>query len=259
MFKKILSIWIIFVGFIAITSWDYKVIVTTILSDIQTTNANKTDSEKKQTFQSYIIKIQSLNTIDQRVKDALITYLNSKIAELENTWSQTTTYTSNITNIDKELVEKTWLDLHNTERQEIGQPAYTINTDLNNTAQNRASYLAKIWYSTHKRTSTDWYYSYDSIKGRFWDLWITFPKEQNWVASFSENIAYQYLSCNKTDCTAEVIASLKKCFAFFMSEKYKSYKPHYKAVSSSYFKNMWYWIAKVGTKIFVVTHYSVDF
>ncbi len=254
---KILLIWTIIISFIAITHADYKTIVTTVLNDIQTTNANKTDLQKKQTFENYIPKIQKLTVIDQRVKDALITYLNAKIEELDTTLKNTT-YESNITNIDKTLIEKTWLERHNTERTSEGLDAYTISPELNNTAQNRANYLAKLNYSTHKRLSTDGYYNYESIKSRFTDLWITFPKEQNGIANFSENIAYQYLSCNKSDCSTEVIAALKKCFAFFMSEKTKK-GPHYKAVASPYFSKIGYGIAKVGTKIFVVTHYSVDF
>lgn len=254
---KIFIIWCIVTSLIAITHADYKTIVTTVLNDIQTTNANKTDLQKKQTFENYIPKIKALTIVDQRVRDALIIYLNAKIEELDKT-VKTTIYESNITNIDKTLVEKTRLERHNTERTSEGLAAYTISPELNNTAQNRANHLAELNYSTHKRLSTDGYYNYESIKSRFTDLWITFPKEQNGVANFSENIAYQYLSCNKSDCTTEVTTALKKCFAFFMSEKTKK-GPHYKAVASPYFTKMGYGIAKVWTKIFVVTHYSVDF
>lgn len=255
---KILLIWTIIISLITITHADYKIIVTTVLNDIQTTNANKTDLQKRQTFEWYIPKIQKLTVIDQRVKDALITYLNAKITELDETL-KTTTYESNISNIDKFLIEKSWLERHNTERNSLDLASYIISPELNNTAQNRANHLASLNYASHKRLSTDEYYNYESIKSRFSDLWVTFPKEKNGVANFSENLAYQYLSCKKDDdCTNEVIAALKKCFDFFMSEK--SYKwPHYRAVVSPYFAQMGYGIAKVGTKIFIVTHYSVDF
>ncbi|AHB41367.1 hypothetical protein P148_SR1C00001G0576 [candidate division SR1 bacterium RAAC1_SR1_1] len=256
MFKKILLLGIIITSLISIVRGDYKEIVTTVLNNIQTTNANKTDLQKRQTFENYIPKIKSLTSIDQRVKDALITYLNAKIAELDETL-KTTTYESNITNIDKALIEKSWLERHNTERNSLDLASYTISPELNNTAQNRANHLAELNDATHKRLSTDGYYNYESIKSRFSDLGVTFPKEQNGVANFSENLAYQYLSCKKDDCTTEVLAALKKCYAFFMSEK--SYKgPHYRAVISPYFTQMGYGVSKVGTKIFIVTHYSVD-
>lgn len=254
---KILLFWIVIISLITITHADYKEIVITVLKDIQTTNANKTDLQKKQTFENYIPKIKKLTAIDQKVKDALITYLNAKIEELEQT-EQEMTHTSNITNIDQQLVEQTWLDRHNEARNDLWLAEYTIEKQLNNSAQNRSNHLAELNYSTHKRLSTDGYYNYESIKDRFSNQGITFPKEQNGVANFSENIAYQYLSCKKDDCTTEVLAALKKCFAFFMSEQ-KAKWPHYKAVVSPYFTQIWYGIAKVWTKIFIVTHYSVDF
>lgn len=261
---KIFIIWCIVTSLIAITHADYKTIVTTVLNDIQTTNANKTDLQKKQTFENYIPKIKALTIVDQRVRDALIIYLNAKIEELDKT-VKTTIYESNITNIDKTLVEKTRLERHNTERTSEGLAAYTISPELNNTAQNRANHLITLSQKeldtqrTHRRSPSDPYYSYEKIKERFSNLWVIFPKEQNGIGAFSENNAYQYLSCNKSDCTKEVIAALKKCYTLFMSEKYKTSKPHYNAIISPYFTKMGYGIAKVWTKIFVVTHYSVDF
>jgi len=260
--KKLLF-WIIIISLISITHADYKTIVTTVLNDIQTTNNNKTDLQKRQNFQNYIPKIQKLTVVDQRVRDALITYLNAKIAEIDKTL-KTTTYESNITNIDKALVEKTWLELHNLERKSLGLSEYTISPELNNTAQNRANHLITLTQKeletqrTHRRSPSDPYYSYEKIKERFSNLWVTFPKEKNGIANFSESNTYQYLNCKKTDCTNEVITAIKKWYNFFMSEK--SYKwPHYNAIISPHFSKMWYGIAKVGTRIFIVTHYSVDF
>jgi uncharacterized protein YkwD len=99
----------------------------------------------------------------------LITYLNAKITELDKTL-KTTTYESNITNIDKSLIEKSWLERHNTERNSLDLASYIISPELNNTAQNRANHLAELNYASHKRLSTDGYYNYESIKSRFSDL-----------------------------------------------------------------------------------------
>lgn len=259
-FLKILWIWTIITSFIAITYADYKTIVTSVLNDIQTTNTNKTDLQKRQNFQNYIPKIQKLTVVDKRVRDALITYLNAKIAELDTTL-KTTTYESNITNIDKAVIEKTWLERHNTERNNLDLATYTISPELNNTAQNRANHLAEINSSTHKRLSTDGYYNYESIKSWFSDLWVNFPKEQNGAANFSENIAYRLnYSCKTDDCTEYLTTRIKDWFDFFMSEK-KAKWPHYRAIISPQFTKIGVGIAtNLSTKkIFIVTHYSVDF
>jgi len=256
---KIFLIWTIIISLITITHADYKTIVTTVLNDIQTTNNNKTDLQKRQNFQNYIPKIQKLTVVDQRVRDALITYLNAKIAEIDKT--SINKWLLEISNINSQKIRDTRLQRHNEERKKLWLYEFTYDLKLEQTATNRAQYLAKIDKSSHSRLSTDWYYNYNSIKSRFENLWITFPKEQNWLANFHENIAYRLnYSCSKNDCTDYTITRIKNWFDFFMAEKYKDYKAHYNAIISSHTKKMWVGIAiSSSNKIFIVTHYSVDF
>jgi uncharacterized protein YkwD len=258
--KKLLF-WIIIISLITITHADYKTIVTTVLNDIQTTNNNKTDLQKRQNFQNYIPKIQKLTIVDQRVRDALITYLNAKIAEIDEWKINTNKWLLEFSKIDPQKIRDTRLQRHNEERRNLWLHEFTYDLQLEQTATNRAQYLAKIDKSTHSRLSTDWYYNYNSIKSRFENFWITFPREKNWLANFHENIALRRnYSCNKTDCTDYTIKRIKDWFNFFMAEKYKDYKAHYDAIIASHTKKMWVGIAiSSSNKIFIVTHYSVDF
>lgn len=160
-----------------------------------------------------------------------------------------------IPKVDFAKVQQARLDRHNKERTSLGKTGYTINAKLNTTGKDWAEHLASLNYSTHKRKSTDGYYNYSSIKDWFWTYKISFPKEKKWAANFTENIAYQYYTCNKDDCTQDLINALKKGFAFFMSEKSKKWKPHYNAIISPYFTQIGMGIGFVGKKYFVVTHY----
>jgi hypothetical protein len=67
--------------------------------------------------------------------------------------------------------------------------------------------MADLNYSTHKRESSDGYYNYDSILNWFNGLGINFDYK---LTAFTENIAYNYYSCNKSDCTQDMITALKK-------------------------------------------------
>lgn len=259
MIKKTIIFWIIIFSLIPIVHWDYKEVVTTVLDNIQKTNNNKSDLQKKQNFQNYIPKIEKLTMIDQRVKDALIKYLNAKIDELktvsQNKWLW------EITNIDQEKIRTTRLKRHNDERATKNLASYSYETQLEQTATTRAQYLSQLNTSTHKRLSSDGYYNYDSIKERFENQWVTFPAEKNSASNFTENIAYRLnYSCKSSDCTDYLISRIKDWFDFFMSEK-KANWPHYKAI-------IWSQYTKIGVgisinpstkKIFIVTHYSVDF
>lgn len=162
--------------------------------------------------------------------------------------------TSNITNINQQTIQDRRLTLHNQERINLWLAPYIINQNLNNTAQKRANHLAKVNYATHKRKSSDKYYNYNSIKEWFQNNWVNFPKEQNWIAWFSENIARQTFKCNQNDCTDYFLWQTNKTFQFFMSEKPRLWS-HYRAIISPHFQEIWLWYAKIWNKFFIVTHY----
>jgi hypothetical protein len=100
--------------------------------------------------------------------------------------------------------------------------------------------------STHKRNAGDGYYSYNSIKERFSNLWIN-------VMYFSESNAYGTFNCNKADCTQEMISILKKCFDRTYMNSW-----HYPAIVNQSYKQIWVWVAINNWWIWVTTHYAAD-
>lgn len=159
------------------------------------------------------------------------------------------------TKVDMGKVRAERIKRHNAERTKLWLTAYTGSAKLDATAQKRADYLAKINKATHVRKPSDSYYNYKSIKARFTGQNINFPAEKSGIPNFTENLAYQYYNCSKADCTTDLITAIKKWFAFFMSEKYKIYKPHYKAIIGKQFKLVGMGIGVVGTRYYIVTHY----
>ena len=45
-----------------------------------------------------------------------------------------------------------------------------------------------------------------------------------------ENIGWGTYSCSDTECTDELLKSVKTTYAFFMSEKGRKYSPHYDSI-----------------------------
>ena len=181
----------------------------------------------------------------------LLYLFEEKVEELEE---EIVTQDELITNVDRDKVQETWLEWHNAERDKLWLGKYKINESLNFSALTWAQKLAKQNYSTHKRLSTDWYYNYTSILNRFGDLWISFDYTKT---AFTENIAYQYYSCNKSDCTQEMINALKKWYNFFLGEKSWN-GAHYKAIAHPYFDEIWVGVALVGKRYWVVSHYGIN-
>jgi hypothetical protein len=155
-----------------------------------------------------------------------------------------------------EKVRSAWLQRHNQERALLWLAPLTYHLALESTATTWANYLASIKATVHKRTSSDWYYSYTSIKQRFLDQWIIFAhQEQNGQSLFTENLWWNMYSCKEDDCTEKFIAAIKKSRDFFMSEKWKSYSPHYNAIIGNY-TSLWLGVAISGTKYYLVSHYT---
>lgn len=173
--------------------------------------------------------------------------------------TSTSTYSDSwmsIPKVDLARVRDTWLSLHNTERATKKLTPFTYNPSLEQTATTRANHLAQLGKATHQRKSTDGYYSYASIKQRFIDQGITFlNKEKNGQALFTENLWRWYYTCKKTDCTDDLIKAIKTTRSFFMSEKGKSYRPHYNAIAGN-FSHIGLWIGFSNGKYYLVTHYT---
>ena len=177
----------------------------------------------------------------------------NKIDELQE---EIVTQNELISNVDWNKVQDAWVSWHNEERASLWLDPYKINESLNFSSLVWAQNLAELNYSTHARQSSDnWEYNYYSMLDRFNWLWIDFNYK---LTAFSENIAYQYYSCNKSDCTSEMIAALKKWYNFFLNEKYKTYKLHYNAIIHPVFDEIGVWVALVGKRYWVVSHYGVN-
>jgi len=185
----------------------------------------------------------------------LLYLFEEKVEELKE---QIVTQDELITNVDRDKVQETWLEWHNAERRNLWLDEFKTSESLNFSSLEWAQHVAKLNNTTdrinHKRLPNDPYYSYYSILNWFNWLWIDF--DYNGTA-FSENIAYQYYSCTKSDCTNEMISAIKKWFDFWMSEK--SYNgAHYRAISHPYFEEIWFWVALIGKRYWVVSHYGVN-
>lgn len=154
-----------------------------------------------------------------------------------------------IKNVDWDKVQEEILRRHNDERSKKWLILYTSNSSLNYSALTRANQIAneeRKTGNTHLRKSTDKYYSTESIKNWFYDLWI-------YVDTFSESNAYWYYKCTKSDCTQEILSVLKKCFnRTFLNAG------HYKAVISTTYDQVWVWVAKNGNWVWMTAHYSVN-
>lgn len=200
-----------------------------------------------------ITPIQEYFMQQLRQKTSAISPLSSEIEA-----TSTITLSTQIPNVDMERVRDVWLQLHNEERSNQWLAPFTYNFALESTATTWVNYLGSIRDTTHTRNSGDGYYSYSAIKQWFLDQWIIFSgKEQNGQTLFTENLWWNVYSCKKTDCTDDFIIAVKKSWTFFMSEKWKSYKPHYNAIVGDY-SNIGLGIALSGTRYYLVSHYAQD-
>jgi len=148
------------------------------------------------------------------------------------------------------------LSLHNTERETKSLDPFTYSSVLEWTASTWAQHLADIKKTSHKRKTTDGYYSYTNIKQRFIDQWVTFAnKEKGGQPLFTENLWRNMYTCKKTDCTEDFIKAIKKSRTFFMSEKWRIYRPHYNAIMGN-FTSIGLGVALTGNKYYLVTHYT---
>lgn len=231
----------------------------------QSTSTNLSITEKKAYYLKVynnlsLLAIRNRNDTQQfTLYTSLKDYVNTQLKNLWNISSSTISYASsgmNIPKVDLAKVRTAWLALHNAERKTLWLTSFTYSPALEWTATTWAQHLADIGTVTHQRKSTDGYYSYDSIKQRFFNQWIVFAdKEKNGQPLFTENIWWNIYSCNKTDCTDDFIKAIKLTWTFFMSEKGKTSSPHYNAIIGN-FTSIGLGVVLVGNKYYLVTHYT---
>jgi len=142
---------------------------------------------------------------------------------------------------DEKKVRQTWLNLHNAERKKMWLKAYVYNSKLDNTAKDRSETMKFKKIVDHRRHKWDSYYDYWKIAKWFEQRWVVCQNISR--ATFSESIGYYTTKCDKSDCTDSVIKWLENTFNFYMSEKWKKWRPHYNGIVHKLFTQIWFGIA----------------
>lgn len=161
-------------------------------------------------------------------------------------------------NVDLSKVRATWLDWENQIRAENGLPAYTYNEDLFRTATIWSETSKQKGYLDHKRPGQSAYYDYKIIEAWFKNLGLEFKNVNR--KTFTESIAWEYYSCDESDCTDKLTAAIRKGFNFFISEKGKKYSPHYDAIINPEFTQIGLGIIidKAAGKYYLTVHYGTE-
>jgi len=161
-----------------------------------------------------------------------------------------------LTKVDMAKVRLSWLVWYNAARREAGLDDYRYNNDLNRSAHIWSEYAKSQGKITHKRPGQTAYYDYNMIKDWFSSLGLSFENVQR--VTFTENIGSGPFRCSETDCTDELINSIRSTFDFYMAEKDKEYKPHYNSVMNEYFNDIGLGIVvdEAAGKYYLTVHYG---
>lgn len=163
--------------------------------------------------------------------------------------------------IDKEEIKLTWLDWLNTERKLVWRDPYVYNPQLEKTALAWSEFSKDKWVIDHKVSPWDSYYDYSKKSAWMKQHGVVCKNTSGFT--FTESIAWEVMRCTDWECTQEFKNAMKKWFDFFMSEKWKSYKPHYDAIINKQFTMLWLGIAlqKTGNgryKYYLTNHYCTQ-
>lgn len=164
-----------------------------------------------------------------------------------------------IMGVDMDKVRSTWLWWYNDVRRNLWLQWYAFDSKLDATAYDWNKVFASgRWQNHHRRNPWDVYYDYSKITSWFKERGVV-GKVVN-GATTTENVWWGTYSCSSSDCTDNLIRSIRSTFDFFMSEK--SYNgAHYRSVMSSAF-------TKIGLSVIVepserryylVVHYITEF
>lgn len=162
-------------------------------------------------------------------------------------------------NINMNIVRATWLDWYNSVRKSEKLNPLSYDIRLHSTAYDWNIELAKgYWKNHHTRNPWDGYYNFTVIDKWFMERWIN-PKVIN-RTKHTENVWYGSYSCRSSDCTSSLISSIRSTFDFFMSEKWKSYNPHYRSIIQPYFSKIWLSVIIVPSeqRYYLVVHYITE-
>lgn len=160
---------------------------------------------------------------------------------------------------DADRVEKAWLEWTNTERTLVWAPTIASHSGLTQTAKIWSIESEKRGEMSHKRTNKSSYYDYKEIEKWFVNQGFKFKNVSR--KTFSESIGYGTVKCPKEgDCTDALITATKSTWKFFMSEKWKQYAPHYKAIVMPEFRLMGIGVEldKSSKRYYITVHYATE-
>ena len=198
-------------------------------------------------YQENINRLNDINEKKLKNKMRLAEIRSKKFAEKYKTSIQSITpvstsiSTQNITSwvnpiehVDMIQVRAAWLSWYNEYRSSLSLWRYKYESRLDQSAHdwNREFALGK-WENHHRRNPWDSYYDFPVIDAWFSQKGIN-PKVIN-RSKHTENVWYGYYNCTRSDCTNDLIASIRTTWNFFMSEKGKSYDAHYRTIINPYF------------------------
>lgn len=156
-------------------------------------------------------------------------------------------------NINMDVIRRTWLEWYNVERRALDLHEYTLNDQLNRTAIAWSEISEDRGYMDHKREGQTEYYDSQIIRD-----WLTNLGIEIESSLFVENIAWGMFNCNQADCTDQLLDSIEYSFNFFMDEKGTDYTAHYDSVVSPYYNIIGLGIAvdEVANKYYLTVHYA---
>ncbi len=168
-------------------------------------------------------------------------------------------YTDTIKNVDMNRVRTEWLGWYNGTRSSLWLAPYSYGTRLDVTAHDwNIEFARGKWQNHHRRSPSNSDYDFPVI-----DRWFEARGIDPIVidrSKHTENVGYGYYSCNTTDCTDELIHSIRSTYDFFMSEKGRSYDAHYRSIVQPNFSKIGLDIITVPSdnRYYITIHYITE-
>ncbi|MCP4523187.1 MAG: hypothetical protein GY828_03130 [Candidatus Gracilibacteria bacterium] len=167
-------------------------------------------------------------------------------------------------NIDKNKIEKYWLDIHNRERNKVGLFNYQSHKRLENTATQWSYDNYEKLTMDHKRDVGDSFYNYHKIENWFQKRGVSCPVKGRTTAS--ESIGHFGFYCFDGECSDEFNASVQKIFDIYMAEKGLPYPQdaHYRAIVSPHISQLGLGVTFYETdeknyyEYYMATHYCTE-
>lgn len=168
-------------------------------------------------------------------------------------------------NVNKNIIDRYWLNLHNNVRKKRQLSTYSYDQRLNNTAIEWSYNNYDKKTMDHKRDNSDGWYDYSKIEDWFQDRWV--HCKVKWRTTTSESIWKYGFYCTDWECSEELKDSLKEIFDIYMAEETLNYpaNAHYKAIISPNISKIWFGITFYKADLpnyyeyYMTTHYCTEF